>query len=40
MRLSWQMVVMVGVFAAGAFDVQVAMADDHSVAGFFIRPLS
>jgi hypothetical protein len=32
------LVVLTGVFAAGTFDVQVFMGDDHAVAGFFVRP--
>ena len=32
------LVVLTGVFDAGTFDVQVYMGDDHSVAGFFVRP--
>lgn len=32
------LVVLTGVFSAGTFDVQVYMGDDHSVAGFFVRP--
>ncbi len=32
------LVVLTGVFANGTFDVQVYMGDDHSVAGFFVRP--
>lgn len=32
------LVVLTGVFAAGTFDVQVYMGDDHAVAGFFVRP--
>ncbi|MDH3271974.1 MAG: DUF3887 domain-containing protein [Gemmatimonadota bacterium] len=32
-------VVMTGVFDAGTFDVQVFLADDHTVAGFFVRPV-
>ena len=31
-------VIMTGVFNAGTFDVRVIMADDHSVAGFFVTP--
>jgi hypothetical protein len=31
-------VIMTGVFAAGTFDVRVIMADDHTVAGFFVTP--
>ena len=33
-------VVLTGVFANGTFDVQVYMANDHTVAGFFVRPPS
>lgn len=32
------LVVLTGVFSAGTFDVQVYMGDDHTVAGFFVRP--
>ncbi len=32
------LVVLTGVFDAGTFDVQVYMGDDHTVAGFFVRP--
>ena len=31
-------VIMTGVFEAGTFDVRVIMADDHTVAGFFVTP--
>jgi CubicO group peptidase (beta-lactamase class C family) len=32
------LVVLTGVFEAGTCDVQVYMGDDHTVAGFFVRP--
>lgn len=38
MERGYHKVVFDGVFDAGTFDVQVFMADDHSVAGFFVRP--
>jgi hypothetical protein len=38
MEQGYHVVVLKGVFGAGTFDVQVVMADDHTVAGFFIRP--
>lgn len=38
MQQGFHMVVMTGVFTNGTFDVQVFMGDDHSVAGFFVRP--
>jgi len=38
MEQGYHVVVLEGVFGAGTFDVQVVMADDHAVAGFFIRP--
>ena len=34
----FNLVVLTGVFDEGTFDVQVYMGDDHSVAGFFVRP--
>ena len=40
MEQAFHLVVLKGVFANGTFDVQVYMADDHSVVGFFIRPPS
>jgi hypothetical protein len=40
MQQGFHVVILKGVFAAGTFDVQVVMADDHSVAGFFVRPPS
>jgi hypothetical protein len=38
MEQGYHVVVLKGVFGAGTFDVQVVMADDHTVAGFFVRP--
>ena len=38
MEQGFHEVVMTGVFDAGTFNVQVFLADDHTVAGFFIRP--
>lgn len=38
MEQGFHLVVLTGEFAAGTFDVQVFMGDDHTVAGFFVRP--
>ena len=36
MEQGFHVVILKGVFGNGTFDVQVVMADDHSVAGFFV----
>lgn len=38
MEEGFHLVILTGEFAAGTFDVQVYMNDEHQVAGFFIRP--
>jgi hypothetical protein len=38
MQQGLHLVIMTGVFSNGTFDVQVFMGDDHTVAGFFVRP--
>lgn len=40
MAQGFHQVVLTSVFANGTFDLQVYMADDHTVAGFFLRPQS
>jgi CubicO group peptidase (beta-lactamase class C family) len=40
LQQGFYVVVLTGTFEAGNFDVQVVLADDHTVAGFFVRPPS
>ena len=40
MQESFHVVILTSAFADGTFDLQIVMANDHTVAGFFLRPPS